>query len=115
PRPRPGGKEARAEGGGGKKKDNHRQQHGRDPNQIMDAEEAVRAEGDEFGGQTSLAAHRRAAGDEKNDPAYEDHGAQRGDEGIDVEERDNETVREPDGGAGDDPGRDPGRDPGLES
>src|SRR5262249_61421740 len=53
-------------------------------------------------------------GDEKNDAAYEDHGAQRGDEGIDVEERDDETVGEPDGGAGDNPGRDASGDPGLD-
>src|SRR5262245_64734958 len=80
----------------------------------MDAEETVGAEDDEFAGQASLAAHRRAAGDEKNHATNKDHRTQRGDEGIDVEESDDEAVGEPDRRPGDDPGRNARRDAGLE-
>ena len=90
------------------------QEECRHPDQIMDAEEAVGAEGDEGAGQAGLAAHRRTAGDEKHDAAHQHHGPKRGDERIDVEERDHQAVCEPDRRAGGDPGHHAGRDPGLE-
>ena len=80
----------------------------------MDAEEALGTESNELAGKSGLPAHRCAAGDEKNDAANEHHRAQRGDEGIDVEESNDEAVGEPDRRAGDDPGDNARRDAGLE-
>ena len=90
------------------------QQHGGNPNQIMDAEKAAGAEGDELARQTRLAADGGAAGDEKDDAANQNHGAERGDEGIDVEKRDHNPVGEPDRGAGENAGGDAGRNPGFQ-
>src|SRR5438552_3072851 len=52
-----------------------RQQHGGNPDEVMDAEEAPGTESNELAGKPHLPAHRRAAGDEKNHAANEHHRA----------------------------------------